>query len=286
VSLPQGTTLGSIRLRVADLDGLTSFYERVAGLRLLARDNGLARMGAEGGPVVLELLSAPDAPRRPEFSSGLFHHAILVPSRADLALALRRIAGAGWRLTGASDHLVSEALYLRDPEGNGIEIYHDRPRDEWPFEEGTIRMASDPLDFDGIMAELPEGTPDPGAGDVAPGTRLGHVHLQAGDLAASGDFYEHALGLDMMVRWLPSALFLSASGYHHHVGLNIWETNGAPRPPEGALGIDRFEVVIPDEAARAETVERLAVAGAEVEQTGEGALAREPGGAAVLVRPA
>ena len=122
MSLPADTTLGAVRLRVADLFALTSFYERVVGLHAQQRDGDLVRMGADGGAPVLELVARPDAPRRPDFSSGLFHHAILVPNRAELARALERVAAAGWRLTGASDHLVSEAIYLRDPEGNGIEI--------------------------------------------------------------------------------------------------------------------------------------------------------------------
>jgi len=283
VSLPADTTLGAVRLRVADLEGLTSFYERVVGLRAQGRDGDLVRMGADGGAPVLELLARPDAPRRPDFSSGLFHHAILVPSREELARALERIAAAGWRLTGASDHLVSEALYLRDPEGNGIEIYRDRPRDEWPFEDGRIRMASDPLDLDDILAELPAEHAAPGAGDIAPGTKLGHVHLQAGDLGGSGEFYEHALGLDMMVRWLPGALFLSAGGYHHHVGLNEWQTRGAPPPPAGSLGLDRFELVLPGDDERSAAVDRLAAAGFEPEPSEDGPLVREPGGAAVLL---
>jgi catechol 2,3-dioxygenase len=285
MSLPPQTTLGAARLRVADLDALTEFYERVVGLSVLARDGDLVRMGGAGASEpALELLGSPGAPRRPAYSSGLYHNAFLVPSRPDLARALRRIAGAGWRLTGASDHLVSEAIYLRDPEGNGIEIYRDRSRDEWPFDNGRIRMASDPLDLQDIVAELDADEPEPGPGDVAAGTKLGHVHLQAGALEPTGDFYEHSLGLDMMVRWLPGALFLSAGGYHHHVGLNEWETRGAPRPPEGALGLDRYELVLPDAESRDATAERLGAAGFAAEDGADGPLVRDPGGVGVLLR--
>ena len=287
MTLPQATTLGASRLRVADLDAIASFYERVVGLRILERQNGSARMGADGGPPVLELVAAPDAPVRPAFSSGLYHNAFLVPDRPELARALRRIAGAGWRLTGVADHLVSEALYLRDPEGNGVEIYRDRPRDEWPREpDGSIRMASDPIDLDELLTELPAGAAEPGPGDVAAGTRLGHVHLQAGDLRATGDFYELGLGLDVMVRWLPGALFMSAGGYHHHLGLNDWETRGAPKPPPGALGLDVFEVVLPDAAERDGAAARLSDAGHSVEPAGDDALVRDPGGVGVLLRAA
>ena len=285
MSLPPQTTVGATRLRVADLDALSEFYERVVGLSVLSRDGDLVRMGGAGADEpALELLGSPDAPRRPTYSSGLFHNAFLVPDRAELARALRRIAGAGWRLTGASDHLVSEAIYLRDPEGNGIEIYRDRPRDEWPFDNGRVRMASDPLDLDAILAELGPDEPEPGPGDVAAGTKLGHVHLQAGALEPTGDFYEHALGLDMMVRWLPGALFLSAGGYHHHVGLNEWETRGAPPPPEGALGLDRFELVMPDAGTRDSTAERLDSAGFPPVDGRDGPLVRDPAGVDVLLR--
>jgi catechol 2,3-dioxygenase len=144
-------------------------------------------------------------------------------------------------------------------------------------------MASDPLDLEDILAELPAEPAPPGAGDIAPGTKLGHVHLQTGDLDGSGTFYEHALGLDMMVRWLPGALFLSAGGYHHHVGLNEWQTRGAQPPPAGSLGLDRFELVLPGEEERAAVVARLAAAGFEPERSEDGPLVREPGGAGVLL---
>ena len=154
--IPPDTSIGKVRLRVADIDALAEFYERVVGLRSVERENGLARLGPEGGDPLVELVSAPDAPRAPSFSTGLFHLAILVPDRAELARSLERVAGAGWRLTGASDHLVSEALYLRDPEGNGIEIYRDRPRDQWDRDPqlGELRMASLPLDLDSVLGEL------------------------------------------------------------------------------------------------------------------------------------
>ncbi len=241
--------IGAVRLRVADLDAITEFYERVLGLQVLSRDSGLNRLGAGGGRPLVELLAAPGAPRRPAYSTGLFHQAILVPSRADLARALVRLSGAGWRLTGASDHLVSEALYTRDPEGNGIEIYRDRPREDWPRRDGAIDMATLPLDLEGLLAELGPDTAD-GGQELPVGTRIGHVHLQTGELEPAEAFYHGALGLDVMARWVPGALFLAAGDYHHHVGLNTWETAGAPPPPEGALGLDSYEIVVPGDAER------------------------------------
>ena len=155
--IPPDTSIGKVRLRVTDLDDLTTFYERVVGLDEVEREGGITRLGPAGGEPLIELVSAPDAPRAPSFSTGLFHLAILVPDRTELARSLRRLAGAGWRLTGASDHLVSEALYLRDPEGNGIEIYRDRPREEWRRDGDELAMATLPLDLESILGELEQG---------------------------------------------------------------------------------------------------------------------------------
>ncbi|HEX2414701.1 MAG TPA: VOC family protein [Thermoleophilaceae bacterium] len=249
MSLPPTTQIGAVRLRVADLEPLSAFYERVIGLVPLSREDGVARLGTEGGPPLVELHAAPDAPRRPARSTGLFHQAILVPTRADLARALHRVGAAGWRLTGASDHLVSEALYLNDPEGNGIEIYRDRPRDQWPEREGELEMATLPLDLEGVLGEI-DGAEADRPGPMPRGTRIGHVHLQVSDLGPAEAFYNGQLGLDVTVRSYPGALFLSAGGYHHHLGLNTWQSAGAPPPPNGALGLEHYELVVPDRAER------------------------------------
>ena len=149
---------------------------------------------------------------------------------------------SGQRFTGASDHFVSEALYLRDPEGNGIEIYRDRPRSEWEYEPGgELRMGTVALDVDSVMSELPGGD-DSGMPD---GTRIGHVHLHVADLGAAESFYVGDLGLDVTVRSYPGALFLSHGGYHHHVGLNTWQGEGAPPPPPGSRGLEEFELLLP-----------------------------------------
>src|ERR1700704_5207841 len=155
-SIDPPASMGALRLTAADLDGARAFYRDAIGLSEIQPENGIVRLGADGdaGEALVELAGDPDAPPRPRGTSGLFHLAILVPSRADLARALQRVAEAGWRLSGASDHLVSEALYLNDPEGNGIEIYRDRPREEWRYEGGQLAMATLPLDLDGVMAEL------------------------------------------------------------------------------------------------------------------------------------
>ena len=238
------TRIGAVRLAVRDLDAVRGFYERSIGLREVEGSGAqVARLGPDGGPALVELESSPDAPPRPPGTTGLFHLAILVPTRSDLAAALRRVGDSGWQFTGASDHLVSEALYLNDPEGNGIEIYRDRPREEWDWVGDQVRMATIPLDVQGVLSALDAA--DPGAPMPEP-TRIGHVHLNVAELAGTEAFYgPEGLGLDVTVRDYPGALFMSAGGYHHHVGANTWAGDGAPQPPPGALGLRRFEIVSP-----------------------------------------
>ena len=276
--LPADARLGAIRLRAADAERLARFYEEAIGLEVV-EDGPITGLGVDGRALV-ELEPDPDAPPRPPHTTGLFHLALLVPTRADLARALRRVVAAGSRLTGASDHLVSEALYLRDPEGNGIELYRDRPRDDWPDAGGSLRMDTLPLDLGSLLSEEDEAGDD---ADMPAGTTLGHVHLQVADLAAAERFWVDALGLDVAVRGYPGALFVSAGGYHHHVGLNTWAGVGASSPPDGALGLDRFEVVLPNAQAVSDAGERLAAAG-PVELVDGGVIAADPSGNAVLVR--
>jgi catechol 2,3-dioxygenase len=283
VTVAPDTSVGAVRLRVAELEAVTAFYERAIGLRTLSREDGVVRLGPEDGPAIVELAAAPGAPQRPPFSTGLFHLAILVPTRVDLAGALRRVADAGWRLTGASDHLVSEALYLNDPEGNGLEIYRDRPREEWRHEPtGELAMATLPLDLRDVLTERVALRPD-GLGPLPGGTRIGHVHLQVSSLEPTERFYSGALELDVTVRSYPGALFLSAGGYHHHVGANVWQTSGAPPPPEGALGLDHWELVLPDRPERDRLAARLEEGGAELDGLDGGVLAADPAGNRVLL---
>lgn len=279
-SLPAATSLGAVRLTVADLAATTAFYERVLGLRVLRHHGDEAALGTAAGAPLVELVQRGDAAPRPRRSSGLFHLALLLPSRTELALALRRIALARHPLQGASDHLVSEALYLADPEGNGIEIYRDRPRAEWGREpDGQIRMATLPLDLDAVIAELPAGladdAPDPGVPDEA---RMGHVHLQVSDLDEAEAFYHGVLGFDVVVRGYPGALFVSAGGYHHHLGLNTWASlGGVPNAP-GTRGLDRFTVTLPDAASLSAVGERLAANGTPAIERDGALLARDPFG--------
>jgi catechol 2,3-dioxygenase len=274
------TSLGAVRLNAGDQQSLARFYEQTVGLKQVDR-NGVAALGTDAGRPIVELAPAPDAPPRPAGTTGLFHLAILVPSRLELARALRRVSESGWRLTGASDHLVSEALYLRDPEGNGIEIYRDRPREDWRQVDGEIAMDTLPLDLEGVLEELARDDSPPGA--MSPGARLGHVHLNVADLPSSEAFYSGALGLDVTVRGYPGALFVSAGGYHHHVGLNTWMGEGASPPPPGARGLDRFEMVLPSAADVDAAERRLADAGVDATRSEEGVTAVDPSGNRVLL---
>jgi catechol 2,3-dioxygenase len=215
-------------------------------------------------------------------ATGLFHLAILVPSRRELAFALARLAEAKVPLDGASDHLVSEALYLSDPDGNGIEIYRDRPREQWRQSEEGIEMATIPLDLQGVLGELDgAATPPPSA---AAGTRIGHVHLQVAELADSEAFYSGVLGFDVIVRAYPGALFLSAGGYHHHIGLNTWHSAGAAPPAPGSIGLRSFEVQLPDALELDRALERVRAAGIPAEPRDGGTLLRDPSGNGLLLR--
>jgi catechol 2,3-dioxygenase len=262
------TTIGSVSLTVSDLERARQFYERVIGL---PADSDLIDLHGDRSAHALD--------RR---ATGLYHFAILVPSRADLAQALARIAEAHWPLDGASDHLVSEALYLSDPDGNGIEIYRDRPREEWSVRDGQLQMATIPLDVNGLLQQASRVREE----TVAAGTRIGHVHLQVSDLGEAERFYNGVLGFDVTVRGYPGALFVSAGGYHHHLGLNTWHSAGASPPPPGSVGLRSFDVVLPDRAALEHTLERVRAAGIEGKPLDGGTLVGDPAGNAVLLKVA
>ncbi|HZA90573.1 MAG TPA: VOC family protein [Solirubrobacterales bacterium] len=282
MSIPADTHIGHVSLTVADLDRSREFYERVIGLRTLDQAGDRLFLGADDDASVVELVGDPEAPPRRRGTTGLFHLAILLPSRAELASGLRRVVEAGWPLAGASDHLVSEALYLGDPEGNGIEIYRDRPRDEWRRVDGQLQMATLPLDLDSVLDEL---SATDGESPHAPaGTRIGHVHLNVADLAAAEAFYGGLMGFDVTVRDYPGAVFLSAGGYHHHIGANTWAGEGSPPARPGSRGLRRFEIVVPSAAALAEVERRLRDAGLDPQAEGEGIRVADPSGNGILLR--
>lgn len=273
-TLPADLALGAVRLRVRDAARMAAFYRDVVGLAVISEEGGIVRLGA-GGRVLVELEATPDAAPAPRGSTGLFHLAILVPDRPALAVALRRLMTNGVRL-GASDHIVSEALYIDDPEANGIEIYRDRPRAEWRWQDGTVAMATAQLDLRSVLADLPDGV------DVEKplpaGTVIGHVHLKVGDLAAARRFYVERLGFAVTTDRYPGALFVSAGGYHHHLGLNTWESRGRGAAPEGSLGLAHYTVTLPDAAAVEIVRARLEAAGETVRPVEGGFAVADPWG--------
>jgi catechol 2,3-dioxygenase len=267
--------IGSVRLAVSDLERSARFYERTLGLPLIAREERSARLGADGTRPALELSELDSPTPLPPGASGLYHVAWLHPTRAALADTVRRVVAAGWRFEGASDHGVSEALYLSDPDGLGIEIYADRPREQWrrPQDGRGVVMVTEPLDLDDLLAQSPGEPTD----TAAPGTSVGHVHLKVADVPRAAAFYRDALGFEEQAR-LPSAAFLSAGGYHHHIGLNSWQSAGAAPAPDSAPGLRGVEFELDGAGA----VEEL---GRALGETTEGPLSvLDPDGERLLFR--
>jgi catechol 2,3-dioxygenase len=276
------TSVGTVRLTVTDLDRSRAFYERAVGLRPKELDDGTLALGAAGERPLIELRGDSAARGLNRRAPGLYHLAVLVPTRLDLAFALARIAEARYPLDGASDHLVSEALYLSDPDGNGIEVYRDRPRAEWPRAGDQLQMSTLPLDLDDVIGELRAATELQAS--VPSGTKIGHVHLQVSDLSEAERFYNGVLGFDVIVRGYPGALFVSAGGYHHHIGLNTWHSAGAAPAPEGSVGLRSFEIELPDEPALEAVLARLDAASIPSTRQCDGVLARDPFGNGVVLR--
>lgn len=271
-SIHPETGIGLVTLRVANLDRSLRFYEGLLGFRRIERTAGTALLGAQEGPPLLELHEMPGAPPQPRRSTGLYHVAILLPNRADLGRILLRLTQAGWEI-GQADHLVSEALYLSDPDGNGLEIYRDRPRESWHWEHSMVQMAIDPIDLDALMEE---GKRDALPWEVLPaGTRVGHIHLRVGDIPQAEHFYHTILGFDITAH-MPGALFLSAGGYHHHIALNTWQSRGAGAAPRTTAGLQAFVIALPNQDALMEVRARLAAHGIPIHEQGDTLTVADP----------
>ena len=255
------THIGAVHLTVADLERSLIFYRQQLGFADVWLRNGSAGLGV-GDRVLLVLNESEHAPR-PHRTTGLYHFAILVPSRLELARSLRHFAEIGTRMQGFSDHQVSEALYLADPDGIGIEVYRDRPREEWRASGGRLQMTTDPLDVESLLQEADADAKASGQAwsGLAPGTTIGHVHLHVSFIEDSEQFYREVLGFDLTQRYGESASFMSAGGYHHHVAVNVWAGIGAPHPPPGAIGLKHFELVLPTAAALGDVARRIGAAG-------------------------
>lgn len=273
------TVPGPVRLTVADLNRSLDYYASAVGLTVLAHEGAHASLGT-GANELLVLHELPDA-RPARGHTGLYHFALLVPRRVDLARWLAHAARDRVRLVGLSDHFVSEAIYLSDPDGHGIEIYWDRPRELW---EGQVaaRMTTLPLDVDDLLGELERPASDSLVGLPA-GTVMGHVHLKVASIPESVRFYRDVLGLSLMAALGSQAAFLSAGGYHHHIGVNTWESAGATPPPPDSAALASATVLLPGEREREHVLERIERAGLAAQPDAGGTLVRDPSGNALVL---
>lgn len=264
--LAPATAMGAVTLLVGDLDAQTSFYRDVVTLQVLDADGDAVTLGRAGRPLVI-LRHEPSLRHAAAGSAGLFHTAILFESQAALAAALYSVARRAPRaFTGSADHLVSQAFYLTDPEGNGIELYWDRDRSQWSWTHGQVEMDTLYLDPDAFLSEHLSAHGADGA-TAADDARIGHVHLSVGDVATARAFYVDALGFDATAALGTSALFVSAGGYHHHMAMNVWNSRGAgPRMP--ALGLGRVDLALPDADGLGALAERLRHHGIPVRDDG------------------
>jgi catechol 2,3-dioxygenase len=262
--------LGPVKLSVGDLERSLGFYRDLVGLRVLAHAGSEVSLGT-GDLAIVRLVEEPGARPAPRRSTGLFHTAILFPDRASLASVARHIASRQYPFSGASDHLVSEALYLDDPDGHGAELYRDRPRAEWRWENGELQMATLPLDVTGLLAEATgefAGAPE--------GTCVGHVHLKANDVGGAGRFFTNVVGLALTARYGESASFFASDGYHHHFAANVWQSRGAAPAPDGHVRLVEYVIQTEHLDAVAAFAARAEAAGLRVVHDGARASVTDP----------
>lgn len=273
-ALPADTRLGRVRLRVRDATRSAAFYGDLLGLEEHGSESGGTAFGGPGGDPAVVLFEERTAAPRPPGSRGLFHVALLMPDRASLGAALARLLGAEYPVQGFADHHVSEAVYLADPDGNGIELYVDRPASAWKRTNSGIFMTTRSLDVESLLDARSDADPRWAPAD----TCVGHIHLQVDDLASAENFYGGTLGFDVVNRHFAGALFLSAGGYHHHIGLNTWGRPGVP--PDGIAGLVDFEIRVPDRTSRGELASRAGIVAGSMDVP---ISFRDPDGNSVLV---
>jgi catechol 2,3-dioxygenase len=279
--LPSGTRLGHVHLTVASMDLALHFYTQALGLEPLERDESSVRLGAPGEKTLVVITEAPEARPKPTRTTGLYHYALLLPNRKHLARFFLHIRELDYPLVGAADHLVSEAIYLQDPDGHGVEVYADRPRETWYKQDGGLRMATHALDTEALIAELDDG--DREWQEMPSGTMLGHIHFQVADLEEAVEFYQQALGFDLNLAYGPRAAFLSVDGYHHHIGLNTWAGVGAPRPPDDAATLRYVSLVIPSASEVERIHSRLMESGFEPKERPEVLSVEDPSGNVIFI---
>jgi catechol 2,3-dioxygenase len=269
------TEIGHAHLIVSNLERSLRFYQNLIGFHILNKEKNKATLTTDGVTPLLVLEERKDAILKPSRTTGLYHFAILVPNRASLARSLLHLLQSGYPLQGASDHQFSEAIYLADPDHNGIEIYADRPVEQWErTDSGEYKGTTDPLDVEDLLAEAGNerwlGLPKE--------TKIGHIHLHVANIEEADVFYRNGLGFEATIRMGNHALFLSAGGYHHHIGVNTWAGVGAPQPPENATGLHLFSILLPSAEELKTVVERLKKIGASVEFAQEKAVVKDPSG--------
>ncbi|WP_226643670.1 VOC family protein [Mesobacillus subterraneus] len=259
---PPVTFVSKVSLKVQSLERSLAFYQEVIGLKVYEKTDNSALLTADGKTVLLNIEQPSDVIPKKGRTTGLYHFALLLPNRSDLAKILKHFLQTGYPLQGASDHLVSEALYLADPDGNGIEIYTDRPASEWEWNEQHVVMATQALDAEDLLAE----GADHSWNGLPEGTVMGHIHLHVAELVKTEAFYTKGLGFEVVSRYGPQALFISSGKYHHHIGLNTWNGVGAPKPSANSVGLESYTLVLGDEGNLKNTVNRLREIGAAVEE--------------------
>ncbi|KWW16120.1 glyoxalase [Peribacillus simplex] len=265
------TFVSEVSINVMNLNDAIMFYQDIIGLQLLKKTDRQAVLTTDGKTPLLTLEQPADVTPKKGRTSGLYHFALLLPTRADLAVFLRHLLQTKYPF-GAADHAVSEALYITDPDGNGIEIYADRPSVDWKWAAGEVAMGTDPLDGNDLLEES-----DREWSQLPADTRMGHIHLHVSDLRKTEEFYMQGLGFAVVNRF-KGALFISAGGYHHHIGLNTWNGVGVPAPKENSVGLNWYTLVFADEDARNKVTEQLKAIGAAVTENGATYVVADPSG--------
>lgn len=267
------TYIGQVNLKVTDLNRSLEFYQQIIGFQVLNQTEKSAELTADGRTVLLTIEQPDGVVAKQGRTTGLYHFALLLPSRSDLAQFVVHLSERNVPI-GSADHLVSEALYLSDPDGNGIEVYRDRDPSEWTWNNDEVAMSTDPLDFRGLLAGVRERTWNGLPSD----TVMGHIHLHVSDLNQVKPFYLEGLGFELILRFGGQALFIANGKYHHHIGLNTWNGVGAPQPSANSVGLKAYTVVYPNVEARAQAVANLQRIGASVSEEGEEFLTADPSG--------
>lgn len=273
------TFVGQVNLKVQNLERSLAFYEEVIGFKVLEQTGQKANLTADGKTILLSIEQPIDVLPKQGRTTGLYHFALLLPERSDLAEIVQHFTEIGLRF-GSSDHLVSEALYLSDPDGNGIEIYIDRAPSEWDWENGEVAMAVDPLNFTELLAAGKQLSWNGLPAD----TVMGHIHLHVSELIQTEEFYTKGLGFEVVNRYGKQALFISDGKYHHHIGLNTWNGENAPTPLPTSVGLESFTLMLPNDEKRNRIIDQLENIGVSVTKENDSIVVTDPSGNRIHLR--